>query len=481
MTLTYPPRTRQECQVFLSSNTTGNSVENGGENFALAGSNVEVTCKVICSQYSSELESSSRNLLKYSLGETVQIDSKFSTWQKGKGDTVESFTKLAMKNVEPQKILFTCKFNMEGVEEKYHKLPLTIREPKKPQFLNSDAAVQFDLEHNKGEAIVLDCWVEDTVPQISYQWSINNMDLDFTGPVLVVEKLAEVKDHSSDFYRCQVENSLGMIERNFTIIPKAQASTGGSNAGRLVALILGIVIGVLLALASLAIFVYWRLRLNNRRVRLKAMWNKYFAATGLAQLSDGDTSTAFTIVRPEHLIAGHVSQLSDGNATDTTYLAPSITSGQFDEAVYDRLEEIPYFQSAFEIDQKDLEFKEMIGRGAFGVVYKAFLRRPDTSERIIVAVKCVRDSYDATQYEALSSEIKLLTLIGHHLNIVNMVGAVTSKLKDGILYMVLDYCKGGNLRHFLMEHRERYFYSEDIDYFTLKSVIISISIKFFIS
>lgn len=52
------------------------------------------------------------------------------------------------------------------------------------------------------------------------------------------------------------------------------------------------------------------------------------------------------------------------------------------------------------------------------------------------------------------AELKILIHLGRHLNIVNLLGAVTKNIVKGELLVIVEYCECGNLRHFLLANRE---------------------------
>ena len=54
------------------------------------------------------------------------------------------------------------------------------------------------------------------------------------------------------------------------------------------------------------------------------------------------------------------------------------------------------------------------------------------------------------------TELKILIHLGRHLNIVNLLGAVTKNLVKGELLVIVEYCKYGNLRHYLLAYRDSY-------------------------
>ena len=71
---------------------------------------------------------------------------------------------------------------------------------------------------------------------------------------------------------------------------------------------------------------------------------------------------------------------------------------------------------------------------------------------------------DATERELndLIQELKVMKIIGHHVNILNILGCCT---QDGPLYMIVEYCSKGNLRDFLKSRRPPDSgYEKPIDY-----------------
>ena len=54
------------------------------------------------------------------------------------------------------------------------------------------------------------------------------------------------------------------------------------------------------------------------------------------------------------------------------------------------------------------------------------------------------------------AELKILIHLGRHLNIVNLLGAVTKNIVKGELLVIVEFCEFGNLRHFLMANRETF-------------------------
>ncbi|XP_063295362.1 receptor-type tyrosine-protein kinase FLT3 [Pelobates fuscus] len=108
----------------------------------------------------------------------------------------------------------------------------------------------------------------------------------------------------------------------------------------------------------------------------------------------------------------------------------------------------------WEFPRENLEFGDVIGSGAFGKVVTATaygITKPGVS--LQVAVKMLKESYDVSEKEALLSELKMMTQIGHHKNIVNLLGACTV---SGPIYLIFEYCCHGDLLNYLKTNRETF-------------------------
>ena len=63
-----------------------------------------------------------------------------------------------------------------------------------------------------------------------------------------------------------------------------------------------------------------------------------------------------------------------------------------------------------------------------------------------VAVKTTNNPLDSSQQEALLSEIKILSNLDLHLNLVNMMGSCTSDIHlSGELWLLLEFCEHGTI------------------------------------
>ncbi|KAK1792587.1 hypothetical protein P4O66_012525 [Electrophorus voltai] len=116
--------------------------------------------------------------------------------------------------------------------------------------------------------------------------------------------------------------------------------------------------------------------------------------------------------------------------------------------------QLPY-DPKWEFPRERLRFGTILGSGAFGKVVAATaygLTSPDTVTT--VAVKMLKPSAHSTEKEALMSELKVLSYLGNHMNIVNLLGACTV---GGPILVITEYCCYGDLLNFLRRKRDAFF------------------------
>lgn len=75
----------------------------------------------------------------------------------------------------------------------------------------------------------------------------------------------------------------------------------------------------------------------------------------------------------------------------------------------------------------------VLGRGHYGVVYKG--RIEGVAEE--AAFKTLNSNGSIIELKNLLSEIKIMSYVGHHDHIVNLLGAYTAKIEQGLYLTVL--------------------------------------------
>nr|XP_057928731.1 mast/stem cell growth factor receptor kita isoform X1 [Doryrhamphus excisus] len=119
--------------------------------------------------------------------------------------------------------------------------------------------------------------------------------------------------------------------------------------------------------------------------------------------------------------------------------------------------QLPY-DHQWEFPRNNLRFGKTLGSGAFGKVVEATAYGLSKADSVTtVAVKMLKSSAHATEKEALMSELKVLSYLGNHMNIVNLLGACTV---GGPTLVITEYCCFGDLLNFLRRKRESFIISK---------------------
>uniref|UniRef100_A0AAY4BCL3 receptor protein-tyrosine kinase n=1 Tax=Denticeps clupeoides TaxID=299321 RepID=A0AAY4BCL3_9TELE len=143
--------------------------------------------------------------------------------------------------------------------------------------------------------------------------------------------------------------------------------------------------------------------------------------------------------KPKFEIRWKIIEANDGN--NYTFVDPS---------------QLPYNEK-WEFPRDKLKFGHILGAGAFGKVVEATAYGLGTDEIITrVAVKMLKPSAHSEEREALMSELKILSHLGPHDNIVNLLGACT---QGGPMLMITEYCSHGDLLNFLRSRGEMFIIS----------------------
>ncbi|KAL2089880.1 hypothetical protein ACEWY4_014568 [Coilia grayii] len=120
--------------------------------------------------------------------------------------------------------------------------------------------------------------------------------------------------------------------------------------------------------------------------------------------------------------------------------------------------QLPY-DHHWEFPREKLRFGKTLGSGAFGKVVEATAYGMSKADSVMkVAVKMLKPSAHATEKEALMSELKVLSYLGNHINIVNLLGACTV---GGPTLVITEYCCFGDLLNFLRRKRDSFFWSKE--------------------
>ncbi|XP_003477396.1 macrophage colony-stimulating factor 1 receptor [Cavia porcellus] len=113
--------------------------------------------------------------------------------------------------------------------------------------------------------------------------------------------------------------------------------------------------------------------------------------------------------------------------------------------------QLPYNEK-WEFPRNNLQFGKTLGAGAFGKVVEATAFGLGKEDAVLkVAVKMLKSTAHADEKEALMSELKIMSHLGQHENIVNLLGACTY---GGPVLVITEYCCYGDLLNFLRKKAE---------------------------
>ncbi|KAM7369918.1 hypothetical protein PAMP_011206 [Pampus punctatissimus] len=153
------------------------------------------------------------------------------------------------------------------------------------------------------------------------------------------------------------------------------------------------------------------------------------------------------------LLTLFIRKLRQPNSSNTKpeYLSIILDTGEV--PIDEQCERLQYDPNQWEFPRERVKLGKPLGRGAFGKVMQASVFGiENTTSCRTVAVKMLKEGATVSEHKALMTELKILNHIGHHLNVVNLLGACTKP--GGPLMVIVEYCCYGNLSTFLKSKRE---------------------------
>ncbi|KMY89000.1 vascular endothelial growth factor receptor 1 isoform X16 [Drosophila simulans] len=287
-------------------------------------------------------------------------------------------------------------------------IDLYVHDPSAPQWTNADQAGHSKIKRKLSQTLELEC-ASTAVPVAIVRWFKDDKEVTESKLRHIIEKeskllITHLYPGDEGVYKCVVENRLDRIERSFTVV--ISDLPGISMAW--------VWFGVILFLILIGLCLFLAVRYQKEHKRHLAL-----KAAGLANFEEG--------------AVGHIN--------------PDLT---LDE----QAELLPYNRE-FEFPRDNLKLGKQLGAGAFGVVLKGEakgIRREEPTTT--VAVKMVKATADNEVVRALVSELKIMVHLGQHLNVVNLLGAVTKNIAKRELMVIVEYCRFGNIQNFLLRNRK---------------------------
>ena len=146
---------------------------------------------------------------------------------------------------------------------------------------------------------------------------------------------------------------------------------------------------------------------------------------------------------------------------------------------YQYIEPIPYYHDTLvldsfekmshdtkrEIDRCLFDVGEEIGSGNFGKVFVGKLHELyGPASNTAVAIKTAHGTANENAIHDLLLEIKLLSYIDAHPNLVSMIGSCVSELKStGKVWLIIEFCDFGDLKTYLKENKHKLLQDNESD------------------
>ncbi|XP_043070362.1 vascular endothelial growth factor receptor 1 isoform X9 [Drosophila grimshawi] len=361
------------------------------------GDEVDFTCAALAYHFDANLEWYHNGVL-------------INDIQMGSNSTDYTYTKtLSFRSIaDKDRGTYECRAHYINNPEKYdsREIDVYIHDPKAPQWINLDTKTK--LKRNLGDSLNLECKTE-AVPLATVSWFKDDNLIKESNRTHIIEdgtmlRINHLYPSDDGVYRCVAANRLGSIDNAVTVI--ITNIPGVSQ--------FWIWLGCIFFVVLIALCAFLAVRYRQERKH-----NLALKAAGLANFMDGD-----------------VEQINPAMTLD------------------EQAELLPY-DRGFEFPREKLKLGKQLGAGAFGVVLKGEAEGIRNDEPVsIVAVKMVKRSADAEVVRALVSELKIMVHLGQHLNVVNLLGAVTKNIDKRELMVIVEYCLFGNIQNFLLRNRK---------------------------
>ncbi|XP_055309598.1 platelet-derived growth factor receptor alpha-like [Sitodiplosis mosellana] len=152
------------------------------------------------------------------------------------------------------------------------------------------------------------------------------------------------------------------------------------------------------------------------------------------------------------------------NATELQYFEQGNVEGINSNLTLDEQADLLPYDKKYEFPRDKLKLGTQLGGGAFGVVYEGIAHGILAyEEKTKVAVKMVKRMSNEEIMRALVLELKIMVHLGQHLNLVNLLGAVTKNIIRYNMMIIVEYCRYGNLQNILIKNRPSFIDQIDRD------------------
>jgi len=115
-----------------------------------------------------------------------------------------------------------------------------------------------------------------------------------------------------------------------------------------------------------------------------------------------------------------------------------------------------HYDRRYERSRDSFHIGYMLGQGQYGAVFVGTAANIYGPEKTKVAVKQAKELRDQNQFYTIIDELKIMSNLKMHPNLVNLLGACTSESHLNEVYLIMEYCPFGDLKRFLLENREKF-------------------------
>jgi len=169
-----------------------------------------------------------------------------------------------------------------------------------------------------------------------------------------------------------------------------------------------------------------------------------------------DRATVVNLEASESIIINDLSnQAKNKQAVMKNLLEGNASKLNPDLPITQQAKLLPY-NYTFEVKKCDFTISHIIGEGQFGSVFVGTAKGIYSPGDTKVAIKQVKDTLNDNQLTTIIDELKILSNLQMHINLVNLLGACTEDIHVNEVYLLLEYCPFGDLKKFLLERRDKF-------------------------
>lgn len=283
-----------------------------------------------------------------------------------------------------------------------------------------DEGILKDTYANPGENVTFRCRIE-TKHSLSNHWAreINGTFVPIKGTIQAEYLyLVNVQLQDAGVYACNASNDYGVRVRKFSLFVREDIEPviQRIHDSHFYQKIIIITTMCIIFLFIIIFLIYKVIQYRRKRVTIIKAENSFIIRKRVFLEHTQDGKSLAPIVR----IECETVPLNDVPPEETR----KVTSNEY---------QLPH-DPDWEVERDRLEFGDVLGQGAFGIVYLATARGPlpklpgrGEEDRTPVAVKMLKKGHTDHELKDLISEMEVMKKVGGHPNIINLLGCVTQE------------------------------------------------------